>query len=303
MPLDQGQLLPVAQPLEAGARQDHGLTGRRMPPTKPFRNASGLPRRALLAGIGGLVALPALAMPAGGDTAGWLSYEARLRDRLADAGGGRFEQVTERQLHTLTNGARASSGAAACGWSNELALTARAHAADLAQRGYVEHLAPEGFDPTHRVGLLARRMIGSASENIAYRRAPSPPSADDLMGIWRKSEPHWLNLLRPNHAQVGFGVVTRGERTYAVGLYAHPDGDLGAPLPFKIEGAADLSSVLAQASPRIESFALTDPLDERARLAVAQDEALTPGVYQLRPRRHLDSRRYQILWGPIFVRV
>lgn len=234
----------------------------------------------------------------------WLAYEARLRARLIDAGGGRFDAAREAQILRLTNIARADAGAPACRWSEELALTARAHAADLADRGYLEHLAPEGFDPTHRIGVLARRMIGSASENIAYRQASAPPSAEDLMGIWRRSEHHWLNLLRPSHAQAGFGVALRGDRTYAVGLYANPDGELAAPLPFRLSGVPDLSSMLAQASPRIESFALTDPLDETANLAAVREAAgLAPGVYQLRPRLRVDQRRYQVLWGPIFVRV
>ncbi len=252
------------------------------------------------------MAAPAWAAPQVTDVGVWLAYEARLRARLVDAGGGRFAAPDERRLWTLTNGARAANGAPACGWSDELALTARAHAADLADRDYVEHLTPEGFDPSHRIGVLARRMIGSASENIAYRHAPKPSSAEDLMELWRNSERHWLNLLAPTHAQVGFGVVTRGERTYAVGLYAHPDGELAAPLPFKVNGAADLFSVLERASPHLESFSLTNPLDVAASRAFGQDaigSRLTPGVYQLRPRQRLDAQRYQILWGPIFVRV
>lgn len=277
-----------------------------MPTSRSSPIASGVARRTLLAGIGSFAALPALATPLALGAEAWLAYEARLRARLIDAGGGRFDAVREAQILTLTNGARAANGAPTCRWNEELAFTARAHAADLAERGYLEHLAPEGFDPTHRVGVLARRMIGSASENIAYRRAPEPPSAEDLMEIWRKSEGHWLNLLRPSHAQAGFGVVLRGDRTYAVGLYANPDGELAAPLPFKLSGVPNLSSMLAQASPRIESFALTDPLDESANLAAVQEAAgagLTPGVYQLRPRLRVDQRRYQVLWGPIFVRV
>lgn len=277
-----------------------------MPTTRSPLTAGVVARRTLLAGMGSLAALPAFAAPQAIDAGAWLDYEARLRARLVDAGGGRFDAPKARQLWMLTNGARAANGAPACGWSDELALTARAHAADLADRDYVEHLAPEGFDPTHRIGVLARRMIGSASENIAYRHAPAAPSAEDLMALWRGSERHWLNLLAPAHAQVGFGVVTRGERTYAVGLYAHPDGELAAPLPFKVNGAVDLSGVLEQASPHLESFSLSNPLDVTASRAFGQDamgSRLTPGVYQLRPRQRLDERRFQILWGPIFVRV
>lgn len=277
----------------------------RMSKTQNTRPDTGLARRTLLAGMAGLVAAPAFAaVPTAIGASVWLAYEARLRARLADAGGGAFAPQTERALLELNNATRVSAGVAACAWSEELARTARAHAADLAARAYVEHLTPEGFDPTHRVGLMARRMIGSASENIAYRRAQTAPSAADLMGIWRKSEPHWANLLRPSHAEVGFGVVTRDDKTYSVALYSRPDGELGAPLPFRIAGEADLAGALATPSPLIESFSVTDPLDEAASLAhPAGEGVLAPGVYQLRPRRRLDARRYQILWGPIFARV
>ncbi len=274
--------------------------------TRPSLTSAGVARRTLLAGMGSLAAWPAFATSGSIGAGAWLAYEARLRNRLVDAGGGRFEAPKARQLWTLTNAARAADGLQSCGWSDDLALTARAHAADLADRQYVEHQTPEGFDPTHRLGVLARRMIGSASENIAYRQAPAAPSAEYLMGLWRDSPRHWRNVLTPTHAQVGFGVVTRGEHTYAVGLYAHPDGELAAPLPFKINAAADLSHVLEQASPYLESFSLTDPLDQAASRELAQnavDARLAPGVYQLRPRQRLDARRYQILWGPIFVRV
>ncbi|WP_082532168.1 MULTISPECIES: CAP domain-containing protein [unclassified Phenylobacterium] len=272
----------------------------------PSRGVSGvISRRLVLAGLGGLAAAPVHARVVPGFTeVSWLDYEARLGARASDAGGGAFHAATERELLALTNAVRVRSGAPALGWSAELSRVARSHAADLAGRGYVEHLSPEGFDPTHRVGLLARRMIGSASENIAYRRASDETTAAELMGIWRKSESHWSNLMRPRHAQVGFGVVSRGQKTYAVGLYARPDGALGAPLPFRLAQDADLSSALRQVSPHFDSFALTDPTDEAAaRARIEGADPLPPGVYQLRPRRRVDRSRYQILWGPIFARV
>lgn len=272
----------------------------------PSRIAPAAPsRRLLLAGLGGLLATPVAARVIPGVTEDvWLAYEARLRARATDAGGGAFQGASERRLLILTNAAREANGAPGMAWNPELAKVARGHAADLAARDYVEHLSPEGFDPSHRVGLLARRMIGSASENIAYRRAAQTADADDLMGIWRRSPSHWSNLLRPRYAQAGFGVVARGQRTYAVGLYARPDGALGAPLPFKLAQEAELADALRAVSPAFDSFALTDPLDEDAAWARIEGvEALPPGIYQLRPRRRVDRARYQILWGPIFERI
>ncbi len=63
-------------------------------------------------------ALAAGLVPAGASRAAppptaeaWTAYEARLRARLADAGGGRFDGPAERALHRLTNGARGAAGA------------------------------------------------------------------------------------------------------------------------------------------------------------------------------------------------
>lgn len=260
-------------------------------------------RRRLLGATTSLLAGPALALDAG-DTAGWITYERRLRGRLADAGGGRFDEPMARELLTLTNAARIAVGAAACRWNGELATVARAHAADLASRSYVEHLTPEGFDPGHRLGLIARTLIGSASENIAYRRHHLPAKASDLMTTWRASAPHWTNLLRLSHTDIGLGVAIRGERTYAVGLYARPDGALATALPFRVGDERELAAVIHTASPPLDGFSLTDPVDEERPIDWTRTPVLklAPGVYQLRPRRRIDARRHAILWGPIFLR-
>lgn len=260
-------------------------------------------RRTLLGLAIGLVAGPAVALRPR-DPATWIAYERRLRGRLADAGGGRFDERLARDLFAATNAARKAAGASACGWNPELAQAARAHAADLAARNYVEHLTPEGFDPGHRLGVMARALIGSASENIAYRRAERPATADELMTTWRHSAPHWTNLLRPTHTDIGLGVAVRGDRTYAVGLYARPDGVLTSPLPFRVENERALALAIHGASPALDGFSLTDPADERTPITWTPADALTlaPGVYQLRPRRRMGAGRHAVLWGPIFVR-
>jgi len=168
-------------------------------------------RRGLMAAAG---LIPAgRAMAAGTPAIGtWIMYEARLRARLADAAGGRFDPAAARELLALSNDARSADDRPALQWSPALAETARAHAADLAGRRYVEHLSPEGFDPSHRLGLIGRRTIGSTSENIAYSRGPQPAGSRKLMDLWRKSPRHWENLLDRRHTAAGFGVARLEDR-------------------------------------------------------------------------------------------
>lgn len=259
-------------------------------------------RRTLLGAAAGLAATPALALRAG-DASAWISYERRLRGRLADAGGGGFDATAARELLRLTNRARAEARARPLAWNDSLAEAARAHAADLAARSYVEHLTPEGFDPGHRIGVLARSFVGSASENIAYRRGGRGVAAADLMTIWRGSGPHWRNLLTPRYMAAGFGVAAKGDRTYAVGLYSQPDGALARPAPFRLTTAEDLE-ILEAASETFDGFGVSDPTDNRDQTIAsgARIPALAPGVYQLRPRRRAAPGRYSVFWGPIFVR-
>ena len=192
-------------------------------------------RRAVLAGgFAALAAAPALAAPSPADASAWIDYEARLRARLADAGGGRFDEAAAAEVLALTNRVRAEAGVSPVAWHDELADAARAHAADLAHRRYIEHLSPEKFDPSHRFWLLGRRTIGSPSENIAYHRGGAAHATpDQLLRIWRGSPQHWKNLLRPTHTHAAFGLARAGDRDYLVGLYARPAARMGEPLPFR----------------------------------------------------------------------
>jgi uncharacterized protein YkwD len=262
-----------------------------------------LSRRAVLFAAPALVAAPAAAAtPPPGV---WSAYEARLRARLDDAGGGRFDAAAAKALLQLSDKVRGEAGASSLRWTPELALTARAHAADLAARSYVEHLSPEGLDPSHRLSLLARQLVGSASENIAYHRFARPADPAQLLDLWRRSPPHWTNLLKASHSHVGYGVVRKGERTYAVGLYADQTARLAAPLPFRISTEDEL--LAATRGGDFQSYGVADPVDERElRVFAAEAASLPPvprGVYQLRPRRRLEGRLVQMLWGPIFLRI
>jgi hypothetical protein len=178
-----------------------------------------------------------------------------------------------------------------------LAATARAHAGDLAGRRYVEHLSPEGFDPTDRLGLVARRTLGSASENITFHRGGKVDGAADLMRNWRSSPPHWSNLLNPRYSHAGFGVVRRADQVWAVGLYAKLNGALGADLPFHLADTSALLANLRGMPAGVASFWLEDQVRRSGRRGMRAP----PGVYRLRIDLPLDRFTYDELYGPIFV--
>jgi uncharacterized protein YkwD len=265
-------------------------------------------RREALAGLAAAGALPACSRaadlrnvqgrtvdmaPPATDAAPWIAYERRLRARLADAAGGRFDAETERAVLAATNNARASTGAAPLAWHEELALAARAHAADLASRGVVAHVDEQGFDPSHRFWLLARRTVGSPSENIAYHRGPDPASAGHLMETWRKSPQHWKNLLRPSHTHAAFGLVRLKDRSYLVGLYQAPVTQFAHALPFRPAAEAEVRRRL-EALPGGLSARIEPPEGARSAFGEAQ-------VVQAMVRQDVGQGRYRLIGGPIFL--
>lgn len=256
-------------------------------------------RRVVLAGAAAALATRASAAtatdaaPAATDIAAWTLYEALLRARLADAGGGRLEDAAGPAMLDLTNRIRAEAGAPPLAWHDELAAAARAHAGDLARRGYVEHLSPEGFDPSHRFWLLGRSTIGSPSENIAYHRgAPIRPA--QMLQRLRTSAGHWKNLLRESHTHAAYAFVVRGDRYWLVGLYARPLLTLAEPLPFIAQG------------PLIRRALVSLPNEHRPRLSIPQGskpgkvEGLPP-VMQLTAIRPAGAGRFDVVGGPIFL--
>lgn len=233
--------------------------------------------------------------PNAADPGAWSDYEARLRARLDDAGGGAFDLTAAQAVLDLTNRARAAAGAPPVEWQEELAATARAHAADLARRGYVEHVSPEGFEPSHRFWLIGRTTIGSPSENIAYHwGSDAPATPAQLMRLWRNSPGHWRNLLRPTHTHAAFGLVRRPDKAWLVGLYARPLATLPEPLALRAAG------------PQIGRALRSLAGDLRAGVSIPQGSRLgdvkgPPPVLQITAARPAGLGAFDVIGGPIFL--
>lgn len=253
-------------------------------------------RRAVLGlGVAGL-ATPAFAQaPPAADAAAWSAYEVRLRARLEDAGGGVVDTAGSEAVLGLINRARTMAGAPPVVWHEELAATARAHAGDLVRRGYVEHISPEGFEPSHRLWLIGRTTIGSPAENIAYHRGTGAAATPaQLVQLWRNSTGHWRNALRPTHTHAAFALVRTPGKAWLVGLFARPLATLAEPLAFRAAG------------PQIARALRSLPGDLRASVSIPQGARLgdvkgPPPVLQITAVRPAGLGAFDVIGGPIFL--
>jgi uncharacterized protein YkwD len=103
-----------------------------------------------------------------------------------DDGGPR----TVDEMVRLVNAHRQEKGCAALAWLQPAADAAQAHSADMARRGYFDHVSPEGREPWDRLAAQGVRY-STMSENIAYTPGGS---ARATLQLWIDSPGHRANL-------------------------------------------------------------------------------------------------------------
>lgn len=232
------------------------------------------------------------------------AYYDRLRRRLGDAGGGRFLGPAEDLLLGEHNGFRARQGLGVLTRHAALDQAARAHAADMMERDFFEHVSPDGFSSVERVGLLARTFVGLAGENIVEVRGGPASSAAELSQLWRDSPGHRANMLRSAYTHVGFGVARRGDRTVAAAVFGERYAELAEPLAFRVDGVAAPGEALVRA-PGVRGFALQPVGGGEALGPFWQGDPIPPlgvaGAYITKPylADPTTPRRYLIVDGPI----
>ena len=104
--------------------------------------------------------------------------------------------------------------------SATLARVARAHADDMAQRGYFDHTGADGSSPPERVtqGGYAWSIAG---ENLALGRMTAREAVDG----WLASPGHCANIMDPRFTETGVALATgraRDRPTYWVQTFAAP---------------------------------------------------------------------------------
>ena len=150
-------------------------------------------------------------------------YFARETASLRDLEAVRAEMLAR------VNAARRSAGLAPLKRSPDLDRAAQEHARDQLERGYFEHVSPEGSTPVSRASAAGYR--GPVSENLHRRIGPLEVVLDD----WLRSPGHRRNLLDPGASDLGvglaigpgYGLDPSGYRVIWVQNFGRPAGTVG----------------------------------------------------------------------------
>jgi uncharacterized protein YkwD len=106
----------------------------------------------------------------------------------------------EDQVLALVNIQRAAAGCGALSGDAALASVARAHSADMRDRGFFSHTNPDRLDPFARAAAAG---LDARAENIAYGQ-PDPAS---VMDSWMNSPGHRANILDCSLTRLGVGMA------------------------------------------------------------------------------------------------
>jgi uncharacterized protein YkwD len=119
----------------------------------------------------------------------------------AAAAAAAADPTVEGQVLALVNVERSAAGCAPVTADPDLAAVARAHSADMRDRGYFSHDAPGGVSPWDRAE--AAGISTMRAENIAQGQR----DAAAVMAAWMKSPGHRENILDCDLRTLGVGVA------------------------------------------------------------------------------------------------
>jgi uncharacterized protein YkwD len=140
------------------------------------------------------------ARPAGGSTS--LADKPGSSARTAGRNAGSPESRLAAQVVDLVNTERANAGCRSVTADPKLTAAARAHSADMATRGYFDHITPDNVDVAARI-----TAAGFAWMAVAENIAKGPPSAADVMTSWVTSPGHQANIVNCGYVRIGVGVA------------------------------------------------------------------------------------------------
>jgi uncharacterized protein YkwD len=197
-----------------------------------------------------------------------------------------------------------------------LGRAARAHALDLLERNYLDHLDPHGRTASERVGILDRRFVGAVGENLAEHIGlgadvvadQTGPLAHRIMDGWMRSSGHRHNLLSPGYTHHGIGAAMQGERLVVVHVFGERRAALEEPLPITVTPGQELPLTVSPGSgrPAPEKYGFARPGQSAGEVVAvdlsAREVMVDPGTYRVEffiPTEQ--SNTFSVADGPIVV--
>jgi uncharacterized protein YkwD len=227
-----------------------------------------------------------------------------------------FLSGLEQRLIELTAERRQAAGAPPLQPDLGLRTAARAHALDMLERRYFDHIGPDGGDVSERVAILDRRFIGSTGENLAQEKGLAVaelgeqvgPLAVKIVDGWMHSPEHRKNLLDKRYTHLGLAAAGQGRRIVIVHDFGRRYARLAEPLPLEVEVEAELPLKIesdGSGSPP-ERFAFAPAgraVEDLVPLPLeANQVVVAPGDYRLKfyfPTRREDY--FEVVDGPALV--
>lgn len=221
-------------------------------------------------------------------------------------------RVLGRYIATETDRVRANHDLDTLLWDDTLEDIACQHTTDMIQRGYFEHVSPDGDLPSDRVARGHRRFVGEVGENLwsmeGNWQEGHAALAESIVHRWMDSPPHRKTLLRHPSTHTGVCTLRQGQTWYGTQIVARARGSLASPLPDSIEAGRTLPVEIAETRPPdlpVVRYDIWSPVtDTRVTSASVFVDTLnipdTTGTY--RPRFYfLHQGVYEVHEGPEFV--
>ena len=124
----------------------------------------------------------------------------------------------EAALHEAVNAERVRHHLISLTRDPALDAVARAHSADMARRGYLAHVNPEGRNPLDRIQAAGITGFTLAAENAGLTDESAP--SRQILQHWIASPVHANNLYAPPWNRTGVGVARAADgRWYVTQLY------------------------------------------------------------------------------------
>jgi uncharacterized protein YkwD len=244
---------------------------------------------------------------------------ARWAEQVLEAppDGIRFAGGLSQRMLEMTNARRAAAASRLRPLREDpgLSRAARAHAVDLLQHDYLDHLDPDGRTASERVGILDRRFVGGVGENLAEHvgleaealPGQVEPLARRMMDGWMRSSGHRHNLLSPDYTHQGIGSAVRGDGLVVVQVFGDRRAALEEPLPIIVKAGHELPLMVSRESdgPAPQKYGFARP-GQTAAEVVARDlsskaVAVDPGTYRIEFFIPTGRSTFAVADGPIVV--